>query len=169
MESDLSSFGTMSIGAKEACLESGRELLTSSQLKFNVIRHLNGTRWDSSLEATSPQVEWSLAHVLLSCKVGLNIHNNLDHLVANIFLCYTVFAACSNGTSLSPIHIIYLGLLELSAIASAIQPQETGSFDSNKSYTIIHKETMSCSMGTSSGNFFKDFKARNHVRKLQKD
>ncbi|KAF7913037.1 uncharacterized protein EAF01_002058 [Botrytis porri] len=40
MESDLFSLGTMSIGAKEACLEFGHELRSNSQLKFNVITHL---------------------------------------------------------------------------------------------------------------------------------
>lgn len=135
MESNLFSLGKKSIGAKEACLELGRELRANSQLKFNVIKHLNGMRGDSSLEATSPPVEWSLSHVFLSWKAGLIIHNRLDHLVASLFLCCGVFAACSNICPCLLSLLIYLGilsestqigLLELSAIASATQSQETG-------------------------------------------
>lgn len=135
MESNLFSLGEKSIGAKEACLEFGRELRANSQLKFNVIKHLNGMRGDSWLEATSPRVEWSLSHVFLSWKAGLIIHNRLDHLVASLFpvveLLLLVQTLCPCLLSL----LIYLGilsestqigLLELSAIASAAQSQETG-------------------------------------------
>ncbi|KAF7884200.1 uncharacterized protein EAF02_004536 [Botrytis sinoallii] len=53
-----------------------------------------------------------------------------------------------------------LGLLELSAIASATQPQETSLSGTKKRNAIKHKETMSGSIGTSSENFFKDLKSK---------
>ncbi|KAF7951225.1 uncharacterized protein EAE97_002776 [Botrytis byssoidea] len=62
-----------------------------------------------------------------------------------------------------------LDLRELSAIASATQPQETGLSETKKRNTIIHQEMMSNFIETSSGKLFKDLKAKDHVRKLQRD